>query len=143
MKRKLDLTGASEINHLYPNSRRESFNEKKYLNTLPAGGGWGKKRPSEDENKNVTRAWNGRAQKEGGGLTAPKRVRGAPKTQWEWKMLRDLFFFFFAAGMKNGWRLQGKLADGKVVEFEAGASLFTDPISDVRQMHMNVVKCSN
>ncbi|GFV13042.1 hypothetical protein TNCV_3175771 [Trichonephila clavipes] len=47
------------------------------------------------------------------------------------------------AGMKNGWRLQGKLADGTVVEFEAGASLFTDPISDVRQMHMNVVKCSN
>ncbi|GFV78091.1 hypothetical protein TNCV_895731 [Trichonephila clavipes] len=75
-----------------------------------------------------------------GGLTAPKRVRGAPKTQWEWKMLRDLFFF--AAGMKNGWRLQGKLAVGTVVEFEAGASLFIDPISDVRQMHMNV-KCSN
>ncbi|GFW04424.1 hypothetical protein TNCV_877931 [Trichonephila clavipes] len=47
------------------------------------------------------------------------------------------------AGMKNGWRLQGKLADGTVVEFEAGASLFTDPISDVRQMHMNVVKSSN
>ncbi|GFT21240.1 hypothetical protein TNCV_4685891 [Trichonephila clavipes] len=47
------------------------------------------------------------------------------------------------AGMKNSWRLQGKLADGTVVEFEARASLFTDPISDVRQMHMNVVKCSN
>ncbi|GFT36956.1 uncharacterized protein TNCV_175031 [Trichonephila clavipes] len=47
------------------------------------------------------------------------------------------------AGMKSGWRLQGKLADGTVVEFEAGASLITDPISDVRQMHMNVVKCSN
>ncbi|GFW58630.1 hypothetical protein TNCV_1579621 [Trichonephila clavipes] len=32
--------------------------------------------------------------------------------------------------MKNGWRLQGKLAAGTVVEFEAGARLFTDPISD-------------
>ncbi|GFW38406.1 hypothetical protein TNCV_1332591 [Trichonephila clavipes] len=47
------------------------------------------------------------------------------------------------SGMKNVWRLQGKHAAGTVVEFEAGASLFPDPISDVRQMHMNVVKCSN
>ncbi|GFX22226.1 hypothetical protein TNCV_2950721 [Trichonephila clavipes] len=65
-----------------------------------------------------------------GGLTAPKRVRGAPKTQWEWKMLLDFFFFFFAAGVKNGRSLQGKLADGTVVEIEAGASFYTDPISD-------------
>ncbi|GFV58224.1 hypothetical protein TNCV_1288691 [Trichonephila clavipes] len=34
-KRKLDLTGASEMNRLYPNSRRESGNENQYLNTLP------------------------------------------------------------------------------------------------------------
>ncbi|GFX16802.1 hypothetical protein TNCV_2517821 [Trichonephila clavipes] len=78
--------------------------------------------------------------RKGGDLTAPKRVRGAPKTQWEWKMLLD---FFFAAGVKNGRSLQGKLADGTVVEVEAGARFYTDPISDVRQMHMNVVKCSN
>ncbi|GFV40617.1 hypothetical protein TNCV_3029461 [Trichonephila clavipes] len=38
-KRKLDLTGASEMNRLYPNSRRESINENKYLNTLPRRGG--------------------------------------------------------------------------------------------------------
>ncbi|GFT13017.1 hypothetical protein TNCV_431391 [Trichonephila clavipes] len=47
------------------------------------------------------------------------------------------------AGVKNGRSLQGKLADGTVVEVEAGASFYTDPSSDVRQMHMNVVKCSN
>ncbi|GFV02206.1 hypothetical protein TNCV_485271 [Trichonephila clavipes] len=35
------------------------------------------------------------------------------------------------SGMENGWRLQGKLADGTVVAFETGASLFTEPISDV------------
>ncbi|GFT60829.1 hypothetical protein TNCV_984861 [Trichonephila clavipes] len=75
-----------------------------------------------------------------GGLTAPKRVRGAPKTQWEWKMLLDIFF---AARVKNGRSLQGKLADGTVVDVEAGASFYTDPIFDERQMHMNVVKCSN
>ncbi|GFX61605.1 transposable element Tc1 transposase [Trichonephila clavipes] len=47
------------------------------------------------------------------------------------------------AGVKNGRSLQGKLTDGTVVEVEAGASFYTDPSSDVRQMHMNVVKCSN
>ncbi|GFW56432.1 hypothetical protein TNCV_2089391 [Trichonephila clavipes] len=52
-KRKLDLTGASEMNRLYPNSRRESGNENQYLNTLPRrGGGWRKKRWNEKENGN-------------------------------------------------------------------------------------------
>ncbi|GFY08568.1 uncharacterized protein TNCV_810011 [Trichonephila clavipes] len=37
-KRKLDLTGASEMNRLYPNSRRESGNENQYLKTLPRRG---------------------------------------------------------------------------------------------------------
>ncbi|GFU93970.1 hypothetical protein TNCV_2201481 [Trichonephila clavipes] len=37
-KRKLDLTGAIEMNRLYPNSRRESIKEDKYLNTLPRRG---------------------------------------------------------------------------------------------------------
>ncbi|GFV30496.1 hypothetical protein TNCV_3857711 [Trichonephila clavipes] len=42
------------------------------------------------------------------------------------------------------WKsLQGKLTDGTVVEVEAGASFYTDPSSDARQMHMNVAKCSN
>ncbi|GFV36847.1 hypothetical protein TNCV_3123881 [Trichonephila clavipes] len=49
----------------------------------------------------------------------------------------------FTTGVKNGRILQGKLTDGTVVEIEAGASFYTDPSSDVRQMHMNVVKCSN
>ncbi|GFX31225.1 hypothetical protein TNCV_2027261 [Trichonephila clavipes] len=35
------------------------------------------------------------------------------------------------AGVKNGRSPQGKLADGTVVEVEAGASFYTDPISDV------------
>ncbi|GFW37937.1 hypothetical protein TNCV_4631381 [Trichonephila clavipes] len=47
------------------------------------------------------------------------------------------------SGVKNGRSLQGKLADSTVVDVEAGASFYTDPISDVRQMHMNVVKYSN
>ncbi|GFU80392.1 transposase [Trichonephila clavipes] len=34
------------------------------------------------------------------------------------------------AGVKNGRSLQGKLADGTVVEVEAGDSFYTDPISD-------------
>ncbi|GFS56191.1 hypothetical protein TNCV_1650951 [Trichonephila clavipes] len=37
-KRKLDWTSASEMNCLYPNSRRESINENKYLNSLPRRG---------------------------------------------------------------------------------------------------------
>ncbi|GFW83963.1 glucose dehydrogenase [Trichonephila clavipes] len=48
-KRKLDLTGASEINRLYPNSRRKSIKENQYLNTLPAGEAGGRKRPNENE----------------------------------------------------------------------------------------------
>ncbi|GFX92604.1 hypothetical protein TNCV_3959421 [Trichonephila clavipes] len=84
-KRKLDLTGASEVNRLYPNSRRESIKEDKYLNTLPGG---------ED---------GGRS-----GLTKTKQ-------NWDEKMDRDC---------------KAKLAAG-TVGFEAGVSLFTDPISDV------------
>ncbi|GFW08831.1 hypothetical protein TNCV_4300041 [Trichonephila clavipes] len=33
-------------------------------------------------------------------------------------------------GMKNGWRLQGKNLQPEQLVFEAGVSLFTDPISD-------------
>ncbi|GFX22054.1 hypothetical protein TNCV_540201 [Trichonephila clavipes] len=71
-ERKLDLTGASEMNRLYPNSRRESIKEDKYLNTLPRrGGGWRKKRPNENETKVRHEGRNGGAQGRGG-LTAPK-----------------------------------------------------------------------
>ncbi|GFW71222.1 hypothetical protein TNCV_536401 [Trichonephila clavipes] len=54
----------------------------------------GRERPNEDETGVTSR---GREGKSGGreGLTAPKRVRGAPKTQWEGEC------FFFAAGMKR------------------------------------------
>ncbi|GFT95862.1 hypothetical protein TNCV_312101 [Trichonephila clavipes] len=65
-KRKLDWTGASEMNRLYPNSRRESSNENKYLNTLPRrGGGWRKKRPNENETQVRHEGRNGRAQGRG------------------------------------------------------------------------------
>ncbi|GFX71818.1 hypothetical protein TNCV_2010551 [Trichonephila clavipes] len=79
---KIRFNGCQRNNRLYQNSRRESIKENRYLKTLPHRG------RLEEENgrtrtklKYVTRARNGRAQE--GGLTAPKRVRGAPKTQWE------------------------------------------------------------
>ncbi|GFS50374.1 hypothetical protein TNCV_1638651 [Trichonephila clavipes] len=96
-KRKLDLTGASDMNRLYPNSRRESIKEDKYLNTLPRrGGGWRKKRPNENE------------------------------TKLGWKMNGDC---------------KTKLAAGTVVEIEAGASLFTDPISDFDEEVLHSFNC--
>ncbi|GFT36099.1 transposable element Tc3 transposase [Trichonephila clavipes] len=56
----IDLMGASEMNRLYPNSRRESIKEDKYLNTLPLrGGGWRKKRPNENETKNLDQEMDG------------------------------------------------------------------------------------
>ncbi|GFW70580.1 hypothetical protein TNCV_1624131 [Trichonephila clavipes] len=81
-KRKLDLTGASEMNRLYPNSRRESSNENQYLNTLPAGGGWRKKWPDENETNVPYAGRNGGAQGKGG-LTAPKTRSRSTKTQSE------------------------------------------------------------
>ncbi|GFV42948.1 hypothetical protein TNCV_4548001 [Trichonephila clavipes] len=47
------------------------------------------------------------------------------------------------AGMKMDGDCKGNLQTEQLLNLEAGASLFTDPIFDVRQMHMNVVKCSN
>ncbi|GFV32701.1 hypothetical protein TNCV_3890601 [Trichonephila clavipes] len=57
--------------------------EKKdrYLKSFPLGEAGGRERPNEDETRVTPR---GREWKfAGGGLTAPKRIRGAPKTQWE------------------------------------------------------------
>ncbi|GFW42090.1 hypothetical protein TNCV_1905481 [Trichonephila clavipes] len=138
-KTKIRFNGCQRNKSLIP-----KFAEKKYQGesiseyTPQQGEAGGRNRPNENETevRHEGEEWKS-ARK--GGLTAPKRVRGAPKTQWKWKMLLD---FFFAAGVKNGRSLQGKLADGTVVEVEE-ASFYTDPISDVRQMHMNVVKCSN
>ncbi|GFV22203.1 hypothetical protein TNCV_2674451 [Trichonephila clavipes] len=42
-----------------------------------------------------------------------------------------LDLMLLSTGVKNGRSLQGKLADGTVVEIEAGASFYTDPISDM------------
>ncbi|GFV18335.1 hypothetical protein TNCV_2512341, partial [Trichonephila clavipes] len=58
-KRKLDLTGASEMNRLYPNSRRESGNENQYLNTLPAEEDGGRSWPDENETKKRYAGRNG------------------------------------------------------------------------------------
>ncbi|GFS89852.1 hypothetical protein TNCV_4839431 [Trichonephila clavipes] len=74
--------GASEINRLYPESRRKDEKDR-YLNSLPPQGeAGGRERPNEDETGVMSR---GREGKSAGreGLTAPKRVREAPKTQWE------------------------------------------------------------
>ncbi|GFT44240.1 hypothetical protein TNCV_2649021 [Trichonephila clavipes] len=76
-KRKLDLTGASEMNRLYPNSRRESGNEKRYLNTPPQGEDGGRSGQAKTR-KYTLRGQEWRSARKGG-LTAPKRVRGAPK----------------------------------------------------------------
>ncbi|GFW65524.1 hypothetical protein TNCV_1776681 [Trichonephila clavipes] len=109
------------MNRLYPNSRRESGNENRYLNTLPRrGGGWRKKRPDENE-KNIRYAGrNGGAQGRGG-LTAPKRVRGAPKRNRN-REAAGIFFFFFAAGVKREWRLQDGTCSRNNCGIEAGAS---------------------
>ncbi|GFW62891.1 transposable element Tcb2 transposase [Trichonephila clavipes] len=56
--------------------------------TPPQGEAGGRERPNEDETRVRHEGENGRAQE--GGLTAPKRVRGAPRTQWEGKCC---FFF--------------------------------------------------
>ncbi|GFW30858.1 hypothetical protein TNCV_2149131 [Trichonephila clavipes] len=97
-KRKLDLTGASEMNRLYPNSRRESGNENRYLNTLPRRG-MEEEAARRKREKYVTRA--GMEERKEGGLTAPKRVRGAPKTQSEWRSCGFFFFFFFCSWMNK------------------------------------------
>ncbi|GFX95273.1 hypothetical protein TNCV_848641 [Trichonephila clavipes] len=67
--------------------------------TPPQGEAGGRKRPNEDETRVRHEGENGRAQE--GGLTAPKRVRGAPKTQWEGKCCFFFFVLFFAARMKK------------------------------------------
>ncbi|GFY07624.1 hypothetical protein TNCV_4094941 [Trichonephila clavipes] len=107
-KRKLDLTGASEMNRLYPKSRRESSNENQYLNTLPRrGGGWKKKRPDENETKVRYAGRNGGAQ--GRGLNSPKNA-------WNEK--------------ENG-DYKTELAAGTSVESKQEPALITDPSSDV------------
>ncbi|GFT06609.1 hypothetical protein TNCV_2855411 [Trichonephila clavipes] len=137
-KRKLDLTGASEMNRLYPNSRRESIKEDKYLNTLPRrGGGWRKKRPNENETKVRQEGRNGGAQGRGG-LNSPKNAfeeYKSPSIYSEFRTLsREIAKDIQAHSRdqrdeKMDGDCKAKLAVG-TVGFEAGVSLFTDPISD-------------
>ncbi|GFU10644.1 hypothetical protein TNCV_1773171 [Trichonephila clavipes] len=75
--------------------------------TPPQGEAGGRKRPNEDETRVRHEGENGRAQE--GGLTVPKRVRGAPKTQWEGKCC---YFFCCCCSWNEKERsLQGKLTD--------------------------------
>ncbi|GFW44225.1 hypothetical protein TNCV_1746541 [Trichonephila clavipes] len=63
-------------------------------NTPPQGEAGERERPNEDETRVRHEGENAGAQE--GGLSAPKRVRGAPRTQWKGKC-----WVFFAAGMKK------------------------------------------
>ncbi|GFW56967.1 hypothetical protein TNCV_3472511 [Trichonephila clavipes] len=56
------------MNRLYPNSRRESIKENKYLNTLPAGEDGGRSGLTRTKLKHVTRA--GMEERKEGGQNA-------------------------------------------------------------------------
>ncbi|GFU95895.1 hypothetical protein TNCV_252461 [Trichonephila clavipes] len=106
------------MNRLYAISRRESGNENQYLKTLPAGGGWRKKRPDENEIKIRYAGRNGGAQ--GRGLNSPKNAFEEHQDAIGIEKLRN--FFFFAAGMNRGWRLQDRTCSRNNRGIEAGAS---------------------
>ncbi|GFW74031.1 hypothetical protein TNCV_545551 [Trichonephila clavipes] len=118
------------MNRLYPNSRRESIKEDKYLNTLPAGGeDGGRSGLTKTKQKYVTRA--GMEERKEGGLNSPKNAfEEHQKRSRNEEMLRDFFFFFCSLDQKMDGDCKTKLAAG-TVGFEAGVSLFTDPNSDV------------
>ncbi|GFT85600.1 hypothetical protein TNCV_4253211 [Trichonephila clavipes] len=119
-ERKLDEAGASEINRLYPESRRKDEKRDRYLNSLPPQGeAGGRERPNEDETGVTSRREGKSAGREG----APKRVRGAPKTQWEGECC-----FFFATGMERKESVR-KTYRRYSRWNEAGASFNTDPSS--------------
>ncbi|GFX36974.1 uncharacterized protein TNCV_1174761 [Trichonephila clavipes] len=91
---------------------------------------------AERKDQRETISENTLPQAEAGGRKRPNENETEVRHEGEeWKSA--------GTGVKNGRNLQGKLTDGTVVEVEAGASFYTYPSSDVRQMHMNVVKCSN
>ncbi|GFV67940.1 hypothetical protein TNCV_1872221 [Trichonephila clavipes] len=107
------------MNRLYPNSRRESINENKYLNTLPAGEDGGRSGLTKTRQKYVTRA--GMEERKEGGLTAPKTRSRSTKNTIGMEKLRD-FFFFCSCDEKENGDCKTKLAAGTIVEIEAGAS---------------------
>ncbi|GFX92659.1 hypothetical protein TNCV_4087641 [Trichonephila clavipes] len=112
--------------------------------TPPQGEAGGRKRPNEDETRVRHEGEKGKAQ-EGGGLTAPKCVREAPRTQWEGKCCYFYLFIYLFICSRNEEEksLQGETYRRHSRWNEAGASFNAGPSSDERQMHLNVVKCSN
>ncbi|GFX78224.1 uncharacterized protein TNCV_5135711 [Trichonephila clavipes] len=94
-KRKLDDAGASEINRLYPESRRKDENERPLSKFIaPQEEAGGRERPNEDETEDVTRAR--REERRKGGLNSPKTHSRSTKNAVGRRML-----LFFAAGMKR------------------------------------------
>ncbi|GFX67378.1 putative RNA-directed DNA polymerase from transposon X-element [Trichonephila clavipes] len=115
--------------------------EKKdqYLKSLPRRG------RLEEENcrtrtklEYVTRARMEERRKEA--LSAPKTRSRSTKNAVGRKML---LFFFLCSRNEKEKSLQGETYRCHSRCNEAGASFNTDPSSDERQMHLNVVKCSN
>ncbi|GFS75414.1 hypothetical protein TNCV_2967951 [Trichonephila clavipes] len=94
------------MNRLYPNSRRESIKEDKYLNTLPRRGeDGGRSGLTKTKQKYVTRA--GMEERKEGGLTVPKTRPRSTKNAVGMENAAG-FFFLLQLGWKNEWRLQGK-----------------------------------
>ncbi|GFW53064.1 hypothetical protein TNCV_131291 [Trichonephila clavipes] len=97
----------------------------------------GRKRPYEYETKSdVTRARGVERRK--GGLNSPKTRSRNTKTQWGERML--LFF--------RSWYEKEKESASSTFKRnsrwnEAGVSLNTDPSSDEKQRHLNIVKYRN
>ncbi|GFX31265.1 hypothetical protein TNCV_2060841 [Trichonephila clavipes] len=125
-KRKLDDAGVSEINRLYPESRRKVEKERSISEfTPPAREGW-RKRAAERGRywSDVTRAR--REERRKGELNSPKTCSRSTKNAVGRRML-----LFFAAEMKRK-SLQGKTYRRHSRWNEAGASFNTDPSSDER-----------
>ncbi|GFY33539.1 hypothetical protein TNCV_4538731 [Trichonephila clavipes] len=125
--------------HVDMNLGEKDEKKDQYLKTLPRRG-----RLEEEKGRTrtkleyVTRARMEERRKEG--LSAPKRVRGAPRTQWEGKCC---YFLCVCSRNEKEKSLQGETYRRHSRCNEAGASYNTDPSSDERQMHLNVVKRSN
>ncbi|GFV46886.1 hypothetical protein TNCV_686001, partial [Trichonephila clavipes] len=84
------------------------------------GGDGGRSGLTRTKLKYVTRAGM-EERKEEGGLTDPKRLEEHQNAVGNGECCR----IFFAAGIKIGWSLaRQKLADGTVIEIEAGVSAF-------------------
>ncbi|GFX28312.1 hypothetical protein TNCV_1125661 [Trichonephila clavipes] len=117
------------MNRLYPNSRRESIKEDKYLNTLPRRGeDGGRSGLTKTKQKYVTRA--GMEERKEGGLNSPKNAFEEHQKRSRNGECCGIFFFCSWDEKMDG-DCKAKLAAGTVVEIEAGGSLFTDLISDV------------